>query len=268
MPFVDVTELDDPRLDVYRHLKKTNLTRWSGQFIVEGKKLTIQLLQSDFQVASVLTSQKYVHLLEPYVCDAFEIYVLPHQVAQMLVGHSFHMGMLGCGIRKPSPSLAELIPTRRRHLFAVCCGTENPENVGSIIRIAAGFDATAILLGAACCDPFSRRALRVSMGNALRLPIIECSQELPSLLGQLREEHDTALFATVLDDGAEILRNTTCSGSVALLFGNEEAGLDSQWIEMCDRRVTIPMASGTDSLNVSVAAGIFLHHFAGQIHPS
>ena len=262
MPLIEISDLDDPRLHVYRNLKKTNLTRWSAQFIAEGKKLTIQLLQSDFDVASVLTSDKHVELLRPYLREDVSAFVVPHRQAQMLVGNTFHAGMLGCGIRKPSPNLVDLLQEDRRHLFAVCCGTENPENIGAIIRIAAGFGATALLLGTGCSDPFSRRALRVSMGNALRLPIIEAGRDLPETLTQLQESHGVELLATVLDENADRLRDVESPGHVALLFGNEDAGLEPELIEMCDRRVTIPMHSGTDSLNVAVAAGIFLHHFA------
>ena len=52
------------------------------------------------------------------------------------------------------------------------------------------------------------------------------------------------------------------TGRTALVFGNEAHGLGDEWSRLCHRRVTIPMQRGTDSLNVAVAAGIFLYHFA------
>jgi tRNA G18 (ribose-2'-O)-methylase SpoU len=264
MPLIEISDLDDPRLHVYRNLKKTNQTRWSPRFIAEGKKLTIQLLHSDFEVDSVLTSEKHVELLKPHLRDGVPAFVLPHQLAQLLVGQTFHAGMLGCGFRKVPPGLDDLMATGSRQLFVVCCGVENQENLGGIIRIAAGFGATAVLTGAGCSDPFCRRALRVSMGNALRVPIIEAGTDLTTMLAHLQNQHGVELVATVLDDPAERLRDFPISTDrVALLLGNEDSGLASEWLEMCDRRVTIPMHAGTDSLNVAVAAGIFLHHFAG-----
>ncbi|NQV28092.1 MAG: RNA methyltransferase [Rhodopirellula sp.] len=262
MPLIEISDLDDPRLHVYRNLKKTNLTRWSSQFIAEGKKLTIQLLQSDFDVASVLTSEKHVDLLRPHLRDDVPAFVVPHQLAQMLVGQTFHAGMLGCGIRKVPPSFDDLMKIERRHLFVVCCGVENPENIGGIIRVAAGFGATAILLGTGSSDPFGRRALRVSMGNSLRIPIIEAGTKLRTMLKTLQTQHNVELVATVLDSDAQHLRGSATDGHAALLLGNEDSGLAAEWLETCDRRVTIPMHFGTDSLNVSVAAGIFLHHYA------
>jgi tRNA G18 (ribose-2'-O)-methylase SpoU len=53
-------------------------------------------------------------------------------------------------------------------------------------------------------------------------------------------------------------------GRAAILFGNEAQGLSPDVVAACDRRVTIPMHYGTDSLNVAVAAGIFLYHFTTQ----
>ncbi|MBI1310817.1 RNA methyltransferase [bacterium] len=265
MPLIEIHEIDDPRLHVYRNLKKTNLTRWSGQFIAEGKKLVVQLLESEFEVESVLTSEKFVNLLEPLVNGRradVPVYVLPHRLAQMLVGLTFHAGMLGCGVRHEPPPLSELAKPDRKHLFVACAGTENPDNIGAIVRIAAAFGVTAVLLGSGCSDPFSRRALRVSMGNSLRIPILESGDQLPAQLQQLKQRYGADVVATLLAEDAEALRDVSVDGSVVVLLGNEDAGLPDDFIELADRRVTIPMQSGTDSLNVAVAAGIFLHHFA------
>lgn len=265
MPLIEIADLDDPRLHVYRNIKKTNLTRWSSHFIAEGKKLTIRLLQSDFGVASILTSDKHVDLITPHLRDDVPAYVVPHQLAQMLVGQTFHAGMLGCGIRKIPPSVDDLMKIDRRHLLVVCCGVENAENMGGIIRAAAGFGATALLLGPRCCDPFSRRALRVSMGNSLNIPIIEANEELRPTLTMLRDQNRFSLVASILDDTAQPLRECPTDDNVAILLGNEDAGLAAEWVELCDRHVTIPMHSGTDSLNVAMAAAVFLHHFSENV---
>jgi tRNA G18 (ribose-2'-O)-methylase SpoU len=266
MPLIEISDLNDPRLHVYRNIKKTNLTRWSTQSIAEGKKLTIRLLKSDFDVASVLTSDKHVDLLTPHLRDDVPAFVVPHQLAQMLVGQTFHAGMLGCGIRKIPPTLEDLMKIERRHLIAVCCGVENLENMGGIIRAATGFGATALLLGPGCCDPFSRRALRVSMGSALNIPILEAGEELSPMLTMLRNQHRFNLIAAILYDNAMRLRDCPTEGNIAVLLGNEDAGLDVEWLELCIHRITIPMHSGTDSLNVAVASAVFLHHFAENVN--
>jgi tRNA G18 (ribose-2'-O)-methylase SpoU len=96
------------------------------------------------------------------------------------------------------------------------------------------------------------------MGTAFQLPILE-TPDLAGVLQSLRREHGCELLATVLDDTATPLAQLRVAPRSVLLFGNEADGLAPEWISLCDHRVTIPMSPGADSLNVTVAAGIFLH---------
>ena len=101
------------------------------------------------------------------------------------------------------------------------------------------------------------------MGASLRLPIREAA-DITADLHQLRDSLAVELAATVLDAIAEPLATATRLDRFALLFGSEGHGLDPAIIALCNRRLTIPMNPGTDSLNVAVAAGIFLHHFYSE----
>ncbi len=96
------------------------------------------------------------------------------------------------------------------------------------------------------------------MGTALELPVVE-STDLAVDLQRLKDG-GYQLAATVLDDTAEPLHSAARPDRLALLIGSEGHGLDTRWVSACHRRLTIPMSRGTDSLNLSVAAGIFLHH--------
>ena len=104
------------------------------------------------------------------------------------------------------------------------------------------------------------QARRVSMGTVFTLPLLQ-SDDLLRDLRLLREQWGVQLAATVLDPDAEPLANAKRPAKFALLLGGEAQGLEPQWVQACDRRLTIPMQRGTDSLNVAVAAGIFLYHF-------
>jgi tRNA G18 (ribose-2'-O)-methylase SpoU len=98
------------------------------------------------------------------------------------------------------------------------------------------------------------------MGTAFYLPIVR-SVDLARDLRRLRDEYGVELVATVLDEDAESLDAVPRPPRLGILFGNEAQGLSPEHVALCARRVTIPMKLGTDSLNVSVAAGIFLYHF-------
>jgi len=261
MPTEVIESLDDPRLDPYRNLKSTNLTRWSNQFIAEGLLVVERLLASQFEVVSVVATSKTERQVVGIIPKDRPLYLLDHTLAEQLVGYTFHTGVLACGVRRPSPPLeAVLSRGEKRSLIAVCPNVNDPENIGAIIRLSAGFGLSGVLLGPECADPFSRRVLRVSMGTAFTMPIRE-TRDLQSDLQRLRDEHHVELAAAILDPSAEPLENARRPERMAILFGNEKHGLDKKWIELCHRKLTIPMAPGADSLNVAVAAGIFFHYF-------
>jgi len=265
-----VAHLEDPRLEPYRNLKATNLTRWSNQFVAEGSLVVERLLASRFRVQSVLVSRRLARQLPTNIRPDCPIYLLEHELAEQLVGYAFHTGILACGLRQPSPPIDALSATGDRFaLAAVCPNVNDPENIGAIIRLCAGFGVAGLILGPGCADPFSRRVLRVSMGTAFTLPIID-SRDLHGDLVRLRDEFGFELCATVLDAAAKPLETIVPANKMGILFGNEKHGLDAQWIDLCCRKLTIPMAQGADSLNVAVAAGIFFHHlrYAAQKSPT
>jgi TrmH family RNA methyltransferase len=128
------------------------------------------------------------------------------------------------------------------------------------MRIAAAFGAGGFMLGPQCCDPFYRQSIRVSMGAVFSLNLYQ-SDDLMRDLKRLQSEWDVELAATVLDDSAEPLSGAARKPRMALLFGNEAQGLSREVVAACDRRITIPMKLGTDSLNVAIAAAVCLYHF-------
>jgi tRNA G18 (ribose-2'-O)-methylase SpoU len=257
---IEITSLDDRRLDPYRKLKQSNLTRWSGLFIAEGEKLTRRLLESEFETVSVLLERSYVEAFAPLAKPDTPMLVVDDKTVQTIVGFNFHRGVLACGRRRPSPTIDEAAGGLSKATLVVCPDVQDPENMGAVLRIAAALGADGVVIGRRCADLFSRRVLRVSMGAGLRLPLVE-SDDLPTDLRRLQAQWQFELIAAVLDRDAEPLQRMTRRERVALLFGSEGHGLDRSLVELCDRRAIVPMQPGTDSLNVSVAAGIFLHHF-------
>jgi len=260
MPIVYLTSADDERLAPYRDLTSKSMRR-AGQFVVEGELLIGRLAESRFPVESVLVSQRHVHRLSDSLSTVANVYVVAPEEISRIVGFRFHRGMLACGRRLPSPTLDEALCAIDGALrLVVCPDLKDPTNLGSIVRTAAAFGADAILLGPTCADPFSRRVMRVSMGAPFRLSVIETA-DLRRDLVRLPEDFDVQRIAAVLDPQAERLSELPPAPRRALLLGSEGYGLDRSWIECCDRQVTIPMQPGIDSLNVAVAAGIFLHEF-------
>jgi hypothetical protein len=170
---IEVHSLDDSRLDPYRNLKQSNLTRWSGIFIAEGEKLTRRLLSSDFDTISLLLGRGYLDAFAPLVKPETPLFVVPDDDVEKIVGFNFHRGVLACGRRRPGRALEDVAMSRRDATLVVCPDVQDPENMGALLRIGSALGITAMMLGRRCADAFSRRVLRVSMGAALRLPLIE-----------------------------------------------------------------------------------------------
>jgi tRNA G18 (ribose-2'-O)-methylase SpoU len=261
MPLIFIDSLSDPRVAPYRNLKDRDLDRKGRRFIAEGEFIVRRLLASTFQTESVLLVERRVEEIAPLVPDHVPVYVVRTETMNEIVGLKFHSGLLACGIRKAPGTLDEVVPRGREQLtLMICPEIANAENTGSMIRIAAAFGVDALILGEKSHDPFWRQSVRVSMGTLFTLPMFQ-SDDLRRDLRRLQTEWHVELAATVLDDRAEPLASATRKDQFALMLGNEAQGLDQHWIDACDRRITIPMQWGTDSLNVAVATGIFLYHF-------
>jgi tRNA G18 (ribose-2'-O)-methylase SpoU len=258
---IPITSIDAPELAPYRDLRHRNPTRHARQFIAEGDKLVERLLTSRYRTESIFAADNYVEELLPRVPSDVPVYVAPRKLLEETIGFNFHRGCLACGVREPVKSLDQWTrPAKAEWLIVACPDVQDPTNLGTLLRNCAAFGVDLVLLGNKCADPFSRRVLRVSMGAVLELEIVE-SADLNLDLQQLRQ-HDVQIVATVLDATAEALERCQRTPRMAIMFGSEGHGLESHWIVQSDRRVTIPMRMGTDSLNVAVASGIFLHHFA------
>lgn len=255
-----IESIDDPRVAAYRNLPERTL-RGESIFVAEGRLLAQRLLQSDHQAESVFVSEQFADEFQRLVGDSVPLYVASEALLAEVVGFDFHRGVLAAGRRSKSPTLDELMGRTGAEdpvNLVICPEVTQPENLGLIFRSAAAFGVDGLLLGRPCCDPFSRRCLRTSMGAVLRTPYLKSSDLLADLC-RLRERWRVKLLAAVLDDQAEPLAGLRWPPRAGILFGNEYEGLRGNWLSASDRLVTIPMQPGTDSLNLGVAAGIFIY---------
>lgn len=260
MPLVEITALSDPRLDPFRELKRTNATRWAEQFVAEGDKLTRRLLAARrFEIVSLLVGRRYARTFAELAPPEIPILVVDDRDIEEIIGFNFHRGVLACAKRPAAQHLAEaLAAPAERSVIVVCPNLHDPENLGTLVRTSLALGVAALVLGPHCADPFSRRVLRTSMGAAFELPIY-CSADLAADVQTLRRS-GFRLVASVVDSDAESILRFEPPPRLALFIGNEAHGLEPEWIERCDERITIPMRPGPDSLNAAVAAGILLHH--------
>jgi len=260
MPIFRIESLDDARLDAYRSLKKTNQNRNQNVFIAEGVTVVERLFQSDFEVESVLVSDAKMTAFREKIPNDVTVLSLTKELASLLVGYSFHMGVLAAAHRRAAPPLEAVLPKTGASLVFVADRVIDQQNVGQLIRIASGFGADALILTEGSADAFSRRATRVSMGNGFFLPIIDSTAATTAPDTCVVEELtrlDYSCCAAVLSDQAADVSSFQFPQRTAIVFGNETHGISDSIVAQCDHHLMISMLNGTDSLNVAIAAGIF-----------
>ncbi len=155
----------------------------------------------------------------------------------------------------PSPpprGVEELVPGPDA-LWLIACGLADPGNLGALARSAEAAGAEALVLLGRGVDPFGPRALRGSMGSLLRLPLAR-AEEAASLRDHL--ERNAFRSVTAATRGGKEPALFDWSGRVALWIGAETGALPEAARSF--EGVTIPMAGGVESLNVTVAASLLL----------
>jgi tRNA G18 (ribose-2'-O)-methylase SpoU len=259
MPLIRIHSPDDPRVAPYRDLRRKKSAERSGRFIAEGELLVRRLLQSSLVTESLLVADNQRQRVGPL--NNVPVYVAASTMIEQIAGFRFHRGLLGCGLRPASIEWSRALPPLGRPATVVACSAiSDAENLGGLLRNCAAFDVDLVLVDRQSADPFSRRALRVSMGAVLKLQVATCDR-LDGVLRALQGQHKVECFTTVLDPEARPLCSVSRPPRRALIFGNEFHGVGPDLRDVCRHRVTIPMSPAADSLNVAVASGIFLYHF-------
>jgi TrmH family RNA methyltransferase len=170
-------------------------------------------------------------------------------------------------VRTPSAVVALAVRPARRALFTdrsvvvIACDVQDPGNLGAIVRVAEAAGASGLNAAGRCADPFGWKALRGSMGSALRLPIA-IEPRTDDAIAEARRHHCRVLAA--VPRAGTPLFGADLSGPIALLIGGEGPGLHDDLIAAADQRITIPMEAPVESLNASVAAALVLYEARRQ----
>jgi tRNA G18 (ribose-2'-O)-methylase SpoU len=255
MNYKKIDDINIAELEIYHQLRD-NAFRSDNSFIADSPKVVNILLNSDIEVKSILATQEYYDEFKELISSKNipKLYLCTKSEMQNIVGHKIHHNCMMHGIR-PTPSKLEDMGEQIIMLDAIT----SAENVGSIARSAAALGIDSYMLPKEAPHPFSRRALRVSMGHSSLLKtyiyddIVETIKELKSA--------GYRVFAAEINDGSTYLANVIIPQKWVLIMGHEGKGISQKILKLCDEVVTIEMQEGIKSLNVSVAASIIIYTF-------
>lgn len=262
-----VGEFDAPELAPYRTMRWQQAQRDQGIFVAEGEKVVRRLLESDFEIVSLLLPAKwheqYHELLARRPEAMIDVFTAEKEVLEQLTGYSFYQGVLAVGrVPKVTPLEEVIARASLPRLVVVLDEVSSAPNMGGLIRNCVAFGVSALLVGETCCSPWLRRSVRSSMGTIFKLPIVESVNLTESL--QILKNAGLRIIAAHAHTEQRSITSADFRQDCAVVLGSEGYGISQKILDLCDEEVVIPMQNGVDSLNVGTAGAIFLYEAARQ----
>ena len=260
---VEITELDDPRVEVFHSLTERQLrSAVAPLIVVESPKVIKVALDAGLQPEALLCERRHIVGDAADIiarCPDMPVYTGSREMLSTLTGYTLTRGVL-CAMRRPQlPSVEEICKDARR--LAVIDGVCDTTNIGAIFRSAAALGMDGVALTPTSCDPLNRRSIRVSMGSVFLvpwtfLPLDEHGKFCDPTCVLNRYGFKTAALA--LTDRSVSIEDIAMNAEakLAVILGTEGEGLDQRVIEAADYTARIPMSHGVDSLNVAAAAAV------------
>lgn len=259
---IRVTDIDDPRLDPFRWRDRqlaSKLDRLekvgAGLFVAEGDLVVQRALDARCVPVALLCDEAMGERFS-HVVDGPDIFIGDENLRQHVTGLGVPLRATGLFRRPPLTPVNELIARCQR--IVVAEATDNPTNLGAIIRSATALGWDGLILTEGSADPLARRALRVSMGAGLSLPFAR-EDDSYRLITSLQQHQCITLALTPAKDALDIRHfELPDDKKIALLLGSERDGLLNSTLNSVHQQLRIPMYRNTDSLNVAAAAAIAL----------
>lgn len=258
MAIVEISSLEEPGVEIFSSLTEAQLRNRvepkKGIFIAESPKVIHVALNAGYEPLSILCEKKHIEgdvasLIER--CGDITVYTGERELLSRLTGYTLTRGVL-CAMRRPQPPRIEDICKDSRRIVVID-GVVDTTNIGAIFRSAAALGIDAVLLTRNSCDPFNRRAVRVSMGSVFLVPWTWLDEGIVSL-----HQYGFKTAAMALSDDSIALDNPSLKAEerLAIVMGTEGDGLPQETISKADYVVRIPMSHDVDSLNVAAAAAV------------
>jgi RNA methyltransferase, TrmH family len=234
-----------------------------GYIAIEGIRTVEEAIRSGLRFQAVFFSQRglnHADRLMPQLAPHVETLLLPDSIFSSAVGTETPQGVAAL-VKLKAVNLNNLIEDGDRNLLLVgVAGIQDPGNLGTIVRSAEAFGARAILAGEKTVSHFNAKVVRASAGSVFREPIINV--QLKDAISLLKQ-HGVRVAATSSHKGKQ-LDQADLTGPLAVLVGNEGAGLPADILSEADELVTIPHSYRVESLNAGIAASILLYEAARQ----
>ncbi len=236
-------------------LEKRSARRKEGRFVVEGPHLVeeagdkVECVVYCEQLPIVKTSEE----------RGVPCYKISRQQFEELSGVETPQGVLAV-VREFEYQFRDVLKADKT-LVVYCLGVQDPGNLGTIIRSADAFGASGVILSKGTVDLYNPKVVRSTMGSLFHLPIITVEDDQETI-EHLRRK-GVRIIATAAEAKKDI-SSAVLTGPLAVLVGNEGAGLPGEITKLADENVRIPIPGKADSLNVGMATSVVLYEVLRQ----
>ncbi len=218
----------------------------SGEFLAEGTKLVVDLLQSQpSMLVRLYATGSFLEQYQQLVPADAAVEVSDAELQRLTQLQTPNQVV---AVVRQLPNEMPLL--NGEGWLLVLDGIRDPGNMGTLLRLADWFGLQSVVGSSDCADIYNPKVVQASMGSLFRVPYFET--ELVSFLTNL----DKPVAGAVLDGQA--LQQVSFGSSGALVIGSEANGIRPEVLELVQQKVTIPSFGGAESLNAAVAAGILL----------
>lgn len=248
--------------------------RKKGLFMVEGLRSIREFLSSagfemdslwvadSFETGTLLTDDAKLSVT---ALAGATVYEVPDELFKRLSDTETPQGVTAFVRRKKVTLEDALNPARaagRSPLLVVLENLRDPGNLGTILRSADAFGATAVVALKGCCDVYSPKVVRSSMGSLFHVPVVTDIEDAAALAPILKEAGITSCAALLT--GTKSPAECDFTAPLALWIGNEANGLTAEAAALADLPILIPMTGQAESLNAAIAASVLLYECQRQ----
>lgn len=229
--------------------KKTRMN--AKRFIVEGYHLVNEASKTNLLEAIISTDEKELKKI-----NNVRRYLVNDAIINKIATTKNPQNILGI-VKMLDHNITNLLPIIKgnKTKLIILDDVNDPGNLGTIIRTAAGLGYDGIIMSPNTVDLYNEKVIRSTQGVMFKIPIIKAN--LQEVIKMLKKEK-VFCIGTALTNAKDV-KHITKKDKFAICLGNEAKGISKEVLDNMDENVKIAMNNDVESLNVSIAAGIIMY---------
>ncbi len=235
-----ITSLENKKI---KNLSKLLIKKYRDQedkFLVEGEHLVEEALKAGKLIEVIKTEEYEIDYEVP-------ITIVTYEVLKKLSNSVTPQKVIGVVKKLDEKEIGNKI--------LILDNLQDPGNLGTIIRSSVAFNVDTIVLSENCVDLYNDKVIRASEGMLFHINIVK--KDIEKFIDEIHSKGFVVLGTRVTD--GENIKNIEVNDKLAIIMGNEGAGVRREVLDKCDKYLYIPMNESCESLNVGVATSIILY---------